>query len=270
MHICQVCGYELCESALCLHSVYIVSTLCLHSVYTVSTLCLHCVYTLDSHSNVACLVNLHCQAVCISTSVLLSRKNSRSKASLMSLHGSSHTHQYPWKFTSMSFFFFRNKLRSRPALMSPPPNAFSPTLGPSPGSGSANRLGNQENLAIPYASLPAARTELTSAVKRSPSKPETLARRRVLPARQDQQPYRLGSREGPGDSAISSSSSPSSSSSSSRDDSARAGQRRASGQGTKAKALKAAPRTRTTKDSQVIMCVYEILHTFAIISSHSN
>ena len=144
----------------------------------------------------------------------------------------------------------RNKLRSRPALMSPPTNAFASSaislpLSPQPGIGSAIRLGNQENLAAPYANSPAS---TTAAVKQTGQ--GTLATRRVLPYRQDPPPFRVGP-----DDAASSSSSASSASSSSSSASvaapARAGQRRASGQGLKGAGTRAAPRSRTSTDHQV-------------------
>lgn len=133
--------------------------------------------------------------------------------------------------------------------MSPPTNAFtssavSSPISPQPGIGSANRLGNQENLATPYANSPAS---TTAAVKQTGQ--ETLARRRVLLIQQDPPPFRLG----PDDAASSSSASSSSSSSSSASAAApaRAGQRRASGQGLKGAATRAAPRSRPSTDNQV-------------------
>ncbi|DBA98036.1 TPA: hypothetical protein ACH3X3_012864 [Trebouxia sp. C0006] len=139
----------------------------------------------------------------------------------------------------------RNKLRSRPALMSPPTNAFSaaslePPPGMPPAIGSTNRLGNQENLASPYPISP----DLTSGFKR-----EMKERRKVVPPRQSQQPFRVD----PHDDSASASSSASSSSSSSSSSGAmatRAGPKKVSGQGAKATALRAAPCSRSTKDGQ--------------------
>ena len=147
-------------------------------------------------------------------------------------------------------YFFRNKLRSRPALMSPPTNAFSsaslePPPGMPPAIGSTKRLGNQENLASPYPIS----SDLTSGSKSAVKQPkrEIEERSRVVPPRHSQQPFRVDSDE---DSASASSLS-SSSSSSSGVTANRAGPKKASGQGTKATALRAAPRSRSTKDNQV-------------------
>lgn len=135
--------------------------------------------------------------------------------------------------------------------MSPSTNAFtsstiSAPLSPQPGIGSANRLGNQENLTAPYVNLPAS---TTAAVKQTGQ--ETLARRRVVPPRQEPPPFRLG----PDDAASSSSASLSSSSSSSASAAApvraQPGQRRASGQGLKGAATRAALRSKPSTDNQV-------------------
>ena len=148
-------------------------------------------------------------------------------------------------------YFFRNKLRSRPALMSPPTNAFSsaslePPPGMPPAIGSTKRLGNQENLASPYPISSDLISGSKSAVKQP--KREIEERSRVVPPRHSQQPFRVDSDE---DSASASSLSSSSSSSSSGVIANGAGLKKASGQGTKATALRAAPRSRSTKDNQV-------------------
>ena len=141
-------------------------------------------------------------------------------------------------------FCCRNKLRSRPALLSPPTNAFAsvpsfpssssakagPPRGRPPAQESAIWAGNQENLALPYSNLPTARDAAASALKQ----PETLARRQVLPPRQKLQKPSQAEADAASDSSPSSSAS--SSSSSSPPSSARAGQfqtgpRRASRQG---------------------------------------
>ena len=126
--------------------------------------------------------------------------------------------------------------------MSPPTNAFAsvpafpssssakvgPPLGRPPAQESAIWAGNEENLALPYSSLP--RDTAASALKQ----PEILARRRVLPPRQKLQKPSQADDNAASDSSPFSSASSSSSSSPSSSATAgqfQAGPRRASGQG---------------------------------------
>ena len=144
----------------------------------------------------------------------------------------------------------RNKLRSRPALMSPPTNAFSSTAVAPPSGmpaelGFLNRQGNQENLAAPY-SVPS-QVGLSAL---QPDKQQTLARRRVVPQQQGRQ-IRPGSDARSDGSSSSSSSATGSGASSS---SSAVPVRRAQGMAAtapRATALKAAPKPRATRDSQV-------------------
>lgn len=137
--------------------------------------------------------------------------------------------------------------------MSPPTPAFSAAISPSapqPGTRlTPDRLGNQENLAGPYAS---ASPSASPAVKQPRQEP--LARRRVLPTRQEPPPFRLGS-DGASSSSSSSSSSSFSSSAGAGAPPARAGQRRASGQGTQGPGPRAAAQSRTSNDNQVCLRV---------------
>ena len=128
----------------------------------------------------------------------------------------------------------RNKLRSRPALMSPPTNAFASALELPPGipaeSAYAQRQGYQENLAAPYGNLSQAESAAPP-----PGKQKTLPRRRVLPAKQ-------GGQNRPG-SGTKSDASSSSSSSSPASDASLPPQRTSAGQGMRAAAPEAtAPR----------------------------
>ncbi|KAL3136295.1 Zinc finger C2HC domain-containing protein 1A [Trebouxia sp. C0010 RCD-2024] len=152
----------------------------------------------------------------------------------------------------------RNKLRSRPAMMSPPPNAFATPAVALPSGmpakvGLLDRQRNQENFGAPHATLPQVGS---SAIL--PGKQQTLPRRRVLPSQQGMQ-----CREPPAarsDSSLSSSSSSTSGSSSSSPVSRTSGlpvRGEVAGQGMArtapraAAARAAALKPRTTRDSEV-------------------
>ena len=154
--------------------------------------------------------------------------------------------------------FCRNKLRSRPAMMSPPPNAFAtPAVGLPPNMpaelGLPNGQRNQENLGAPFP-IPSQ----GGSTPLPPGKQQTLARRRVLPQQQGTQ-FREGS-AARSDSSLSSSSSSTSGSSSSPAiprPSVMPVRRAPAGQGMAGTAPRAAAQAvtalkpRTTRDSEV-------------------